>query len=88
MVKKLPIRVWAKPVIDALREGRKSWSDLEKITIRLSKNDERKIPEKTLDRILKDYLEPWGLVHKDNDFWAWYENLRIFRSNEEYELMV
>jgi|GEM_PF-2894847 len=77
-----------KPVIDALREGRKSWSDLEKIAITLSENDERKIPEKTLDRILKDYLEPWGLVHKDNDFWVWYENLRIFRSNEEYELMV
>jgi hypothetical protein len=70
MVKKLPIRLWIKPVINSLREGSKRWSDLMQIRIRLSKDTEKQISEKTLDRILGDYLEYWELVRKEGDYVA------------------
>ena len=75
MVKKQPIRVRGKKVIDALREGKKSWSELRKLDI----------PEKTLQRILQDYLQYWGLVEKKEKYWVWYEYLRVFSSEGEYK---
>jgi hypothetical protein len=79
MVKKLSIRHRMKPVIDALKEGKKTWSDLRKLDI----------PEKTLARILKDYLEYFGLVRKEGNFWVWQENARVvFSSKDEYDLAL
>jgi hypothetical protein len=88
MVDKLPIRLWIKPVISILREGKKTWSDLEKISIKLSESEEKLIPQKTLNRILKDYLEFWGLVRKEDSYWVWYENARVFRSSQEYDIAI
>jgi len=43
------------------------------------------IPRKSLDRILSDYLEYWGLVRKDeNNCWRWFEHYRIFSNRDEY----
>jgi hypothetical protein len=89
MVKKLPIREWMKPVVNALMEGKKTWSDLKEIKIKkLSEEKERKIPDKTLDRILKEYLVYWGLVRKEDDYWVWYEQSRIFQSTADYDLAI
>ena len=78
MAKKQPIRIRMKPLITALREGKKTWSDLSKLDI----------PDKTLERILKDYLQYWGLAQKRGDYWVWYEHLRVFDSGREYGLAV
>jgi tetratricopeptide (TPR) repeat protein len=68
-----------KPVIDALKEGKKTWSDLRKLDI----------PEKTLARILREYLEYFRLVRKEGDFWVWYENVGVvFSSKDEYDLAL
>ena len=56
-----------KIVIAALREGRKTWSELQKLGI----------PEKTLATILKEYLIPFGLVEKDGDYYVWYDLSRV-----------
>lgn len=80
MVKKLSIRFRIKPVIDALREGKKTWSELKEL--------KPTIPDKTLDRILKEYLQYWGLVRKKDGFWIWYENLRVFNSSHEFKLAI
>lgn len=71
-----------KPVIDALIEGKKTWSDLK--ALRVQKGE---IPDKTLARLLED-LEYWGLAKKDKEshYWIWYE--RIFRSDQEYVLAI
>ena len=67
-----------KKVIDSLREGKKTWSELKKL----------EIPDKTLERILKENLEYFGLVKKEKGYWVWYEYSRVFNSKEEYELAI
>ncbi|MEM1589675.1 MAG: hypothetical protein QXQ47_02300 [Candidatus Bathyarchaeia archaeon] len=78
MVRKQPIRFRIKKVIDALKEGKKTWSELEALGV----------PEKTLNRVLKDYLMYWDLVRKEGEYYVWFENLRVFKSRHEYELSV
>jgi hypothetical protein len=78
MVGKLPIRVRMKPVIEALKEGDKTFSEL----LRLD------VPEKTLARILKDHLEYWGLAYKEGRKWIWYDKKRIFQSRHDYDVAV
>lgn len=78
MVKRLPIRVRMKKVIDALREGKKTWSQLENLGV----------PEKTLHRILKDHLEYWELALKEGEYWTWYEHSRVFNSRQELDLFA
>lgn len=82
MEKKLSIRESMKPVVDALRDGKKSWSDLKQLKVQ-----KRDIPEKTLDRIL-DYLQYWQLVKKEGVYWVWYEHSRIFNSTDEFNLYL
>ena len=78
MLKKQPIRFRIKTVIEALREGKKKWSDLVSLGI----------PEKTLSRVLNDYLIFWGLVKKEGEYYVWHENLRVFKSFREYKLAI
>jgi hypothetical protein len=79
MVKKQPIRFRIKTVIEALRkDGKKKWSDLVSLGI----------PEKTLSRVLNDYLIFWGLVQKEGEYYVWHENLRVFKSFGEYMLAI
>jgi len=67
-----------KAVIAKLRKGPKTWKDL-KTT---------ELPDKSLQRILKDYLHYWGLVTKTKDGkWAWYEHVKTFESAEEYRML-
>jgi len=61
-----------KYIIEALREGKKTWSDLKQIKIKTN-GSEKNVPERTLDRILKENLEFWGLAKKEDDFWVWYQ---------------
>jgi hypothetical protein len=77
MVKKLPIRERMKVVIETLRKGKKTWTELKKLGV----------PEKTLDRILKDYLEYWGLAKKEGYYWVWYEYSREI-SPHDYQLAI
>jgi len=46
------------------------------------------VPEKTLDRILKDYLEYLGLAQKDGVYWVWYENKKVFQSKHDYDIAL
>jgi len=78
MAKKLPIRVRMKTVIQALKEGNKTYTELLKLGV----------PEKTLDRILKDYLEYFGLAWKDGVYWVWYENKKVFQSKHDYDIAL
>ena len=72
-VKKKPIRERMKPVVEALRQGNKKHSELLSLGV----------PEKTLDIILKDYLEYLGLAEKKGVYWAWYTHTRVFENEEE-----
>ena len=67
-----------KKVIDSLREGKKTWSDLKKL----------EIPDKTLERILKENLEYFGLAKKEEGYWVWYEYSMTFNSKAEYDLEI
>jgi hypothetical protein len=78
MLKRTPMRVHLKKVIDVLREGKKTWSELKKLGI----------PEKSLERALKENLEYWGLVEKKENYWIWYDKLRVFNSNQEYKVAI
>jgi len=78
MVKKQPIRHRIKAVIEALKEGKKTWSELVNLGI----------PEKTLERVLKDYLIYWGLVRKEGDYYVWHEYVRTFQTPREYEVFL
>ena len=78
MVKKTPIRVHLKKIIDALREGKKTWSELANLGI----------PEKSLQRALKENLQYWGLAEKKDNYWIWYDNLRVFNSDQEFKVAI
>lgn len=82
MNKKLSMKETMKPIIGALKEGKKAWSDL-----KVLKAQKAEIPDKTLDRLLKN-LEYWGLAKKESDYWVWYENARVFNSKGEYDLAI
>jgi len=83
-----------KRVIDALREKSMQWNELKQLTYQ--ENDINKtIPDKTLERILKDYLSFWGLVEKVKDEegiwrWSWFEHIRTYHSKSKhvYELSL
>jgi hypothetical protein len=78
-----------KKVIEALREGKKTWNELANLKIKLSDIKERRIPEKTLTRILKDYLEYLGLAWKDDEgYWNWFENIRTCETEHDYILAI
>ena len=78
MVRKQPIRIYIKKVIEALREGPKTWTELKNLGI----------PEKTLQRALQDYLMYWGLVRKNQRHYFWYEDIQVFNSDREYQLAI
>ena len=50
-------------VIEALRNKRMTWTELKELTYE-EDGVTKKIPDKTLDRILKEYLSFWGLIKK------------------------
>lgn len=68
MGKKTPIRFHLKKIIDSLRQGKKTYSELKKLGI----------PEKSLDRALIEYLQYWGLAENIDGYWTWYEFSRVF----------
>jgi hypothetical protein len=75
---KVPIRERIKVVVEALRQGKKTWSDLKELNI----------PDKTLQRVLEEYLEYSGLARKEEGFWVWYEYSKIFNSEFEYQRAI
>lgn len=75
-------RVKIKAVIDALRKRKRGWSELKQKT---------SIADKSLARILNDYLKFWGLAEKVRDEkgrekWSWVENIKVYRTIREYDL--
>ena len=75
-------RIKIKAVIDALRKTKRSWIELK---------EETKIPDKSLARILKDYLKFWGLIEKkkdekDREKWVWAENIKVYPTVREFNL--
>src|SRR5208337_3169046 len=82
MIKKLSIKETMKPVIEALKDGKKSWSDLKELKVQ-----KREIPDKTLARLLEN-LEYWNLAKKEENYWVWYENVRVFSSKDDYDLAI
>src|SRR5271157_891409 len=74
-----------KTVLTAIQEGPKDWKELK--TLKISNNP---IPDKNLDRILKDYLEFWGLIFKDKEDgkWSWFLRKRVFENHDAYELAL
>jgi len=68
-----------KMVLDALRIRPMRWKELVSLGI----------PEKSLERVLKDYLRYWGLVEKnDEEYWVLREHTITFKNREEYELVL
>ena len=67
-----------KQVIDMLKIEPANWSDLKNVT---------DLPDKTLDRYL-DYLEYWGFAKKSDAGWQWFENVRTFETDHDYELAL
>ena len=84
MAKKLAAQT-IKTVIDSLKEGPKNWKELMAL-----RTDGKGIPEKSLSRILQDYLQAWGLVFQDkeNGKWHWVLNKRVFKNKYEYDLAI
>lgn len=78
MVKKTPIRFHLKKIIDELRGGKKTWTELCKLGI----------PESSLLTALKEYLQYWGLAEQKGKYWIWYDNLRVFKSDQEYKVFL
>lgn len=65
-----------KKVIESLREGPKSWSQLKQLGI----------PATSLTRILVDYLKYWGLTSQVDKRWIWFQQLpEPYSYKEEYE---
>ena len=67
-----------KQIITSLKEKPETWSDLKKVT---------SLPDKTLDRYL-DYMEYWGLAQKSDAGWQWFENVRTYETEHDYELAI
>ena len=68
-----------KKVIDAVREKPRTWAELERLGI----------PEKSVTRILTEYLSYWGLVKKDESGrWVWFENIRTFENRHDYDIAL
>jgi len=68
-----------KKVITELKKGPKTWTDLLKLSI----------PRKSLERILQDYLQYWGLSTKNSEGkWAWFEHIKVFKGKDEYEMLL
>ena len=67
-------------VINAVREKPMSWTEL----IRLG------IPEKSLNRVLVEYLSYWGLVEKDSStgLWTWFQHASAFRGIHDYNVAL
>jgi hypothetical protein len=70
-----------KRIIDIIREKQPvAWTELKKFT--------QQLPDKTLSRSL-EYLAYWGLIKKDEEgHWNWYENIRTYDSETEYNLAI
>jgi len=82
MVRQLSVKT-LKIVIQALREGKKAWSDLKQLRV-----DGKEIPDKTLERLLKEYLKDWELVEKVDGYWSWYEYSRIDLTPDEQKIFL
>lgn len=67
-----------KQIITTLKKEPASWSDLKKVT---------NLPDKTLDRYL-DCLEYWGLARKSDADWHWFENVRTYETEYDYQLAL
>jgi len=68
-----------KRVIYSLKESPKTFNELKKTGV----------PERSLARILKEYLPDWGLVYKDeNNYYNWYENVRTYENENDYKLAL
>jgi len=71
-----------KKVIDELRVRARAlrWPELPETT---------ELPDKSLARILKEYLKRWGLVEKTkNGKWMWHERVKKPKSRGEYEALL
>ncbi len=67
-----------KKVIDALRHSPQTYSQLLQLGI----------PERSLSRILKDYLSYWKIVTQKDGKWFWYDNVKKFSSSDEYNIAL
>jgi len=67
-----------KQIIMTLKKEPSRWSDLKKVT---------GLPDKTLDRYL-DYVEYWGFAQKIDDCWRWFENVRRYDTEYDYQLAM
>jgi len=65
-------------IITTLKQEPATWSDLKKLT---------GLADKTLDRYLK-YIEYWGFATKGDAGWQWFENVRTFETEYDYELAL
>jgi hypothetical protein len=74
------VHFFIKPVIDALRKGAKTWSELKELKPEIS--------DSTLEKVLKEHLQYWELAKEIDGQWYWYEYSRVFSSEQEYKIAV
>ena len=67
-----------KQIVTILKKEPANWSDLKKIT---------SLADKTLDCYLH-YLEYWGFVQKSDNGWQWFENIRTYETEHDYQLAI
>jgi hypothetical protein len=69
-----------KVVIDVLKQKRATWSEIVTQT---------GIAERSVTRILNEYLGYWGLASKDTEgYWAWYDTVRTIASQADLDLAI
>jgi hypothetical protein len=73
-----------KTVIDAIKEGPKSWKQLKALRV-----GNKLIPEKSLHRILTEYLKLWGLAYQNQENRTWCcVGKRVFKNKYDYNLAI
>ncbi|MGF3521895.1 MAG: hypothetical protein ACQXXJ_02215 [Candidatus Bathyarchaeia archaeon] len=78
-MKKTPVRVHLKKVVDALKTKPMSYSELKQLGI----------PEKTLSRVLRDYLEPMELVEKtEAGLWVWRQTQVTAKTEADFKALL
>jgi len=75
-----------KAVLEIIRKKPRTWSEIKEEYKNKNKNLE--IPDKSLARILNDYLGYWGLVRKGNDGRWWYVAHEVAVEDKNYYIVM
>jgi len=73
-------------VLEIIREKPRTWSEIK--AEYKNKNKNLEIPDKSLARILNDYLGYWGIIKKDKDGRWWYVAHEVAVEDKNYNIAM